>query len=235
MTKPGPTLLCVLLLALAPAPAAKTADESDGAPPADAVPVTGGTYLRPNVELPDGSWAYVHVTPTDMPWRVAIGRPPRPPKYGSSTQAREVAIEAMREWEAAIQPELPWFRLEFVEKDRDAPVQVKWKRRITGPYGGFGRIKWRLTDEGVRVGGEMQISTTPSRFVTLEIDEVRLLVAHEFGHVLGLGHCLDCSSAMSYSWHSQDTINVTDVDVRTFLALVEQPNGDVAGAAPGAE
>ncbi len=223
-----------LALALLVPAGAEGADGADEEVPADAVPVVEGTYLRPNVELPDGRWAYVHVTPADMPWRIAIGRPPRPPKYGSTTEAREVAIEAMRDWEKAIQPELPWFQLEFVEKDPQAPVQVKWKRRMVGSWAGFGRMTWKVGEEGVRVGGQMEISTTPGRFTTLEIDEVRLLVAHEFGHVLGLGHCLDCDSAMNYSWHTRDRVAVTDVDVRTFLALVEKPNGDAAVPAPTA-
>lgn len=206
----------------------------DERPSSDAVRLVDGTYLRPNVELPDGRWAYVHVTPADMPWRISIGKPPRPPKYGSTTKAREVAVAAMRQWETAIQSQLPWFQLEFVEKDPEAPVQVKWKRRIVGPFGGFGRMTWRVSDEGVQVGGELEISTTPGRYVTLEIDEVRVLVAHEFGHVLGLGHCLDCDSAMNYSWHTRDRVDVTEVDVRTFVALVEKPNGDVAVPAPAA-
>ena len=33
----------------------------------------------------------------------------------------------------------------------------------------------------------------------LELDEARLVIAHEFGHVLGLGHSLDENSAMSHS------------------------------------
>jgi hypothetical protein len=183
-----------------------------------------GTYLRPNIELPDGSPGYVHVTPGDMPWVVAIGYPRRPPKYGSRKKARQVAIEAMEMWEEMIQPHVPWFQLEFVEEDSNAPVQVIWKRRITGSWAGFGRFGWRIVDGKLRVGGEMQVSTTPDNFTILTIDELALLIAHEFGHVLGLGHCLDCDSAMNYAWNTRERIIVTDLDVRTFAALVARRN-----------
>jgi predicted Zn-dependent protease len=112
----------------------------------------------------------------------------------------------------------------FVESDPNAPVQVEWKRKITGPYAGFGGQSWSTGTGRLRVGGRMEIATTPSNFQTLEIDDMAVLLTHEFGHVLGLGHCLDCDSAMNYSWSSRGRIFVTELDVQTFLALVAQPN-----------
>ena len=47
----------------------------------------------------------------------------------------------------------------------------------------------------------------------ITVDEIRLLVAHEFGHILGIGHCLECDSAMNYSWSTRGRIVVTAVDV----------------------
>jgi hypothetical protein len=209
-------------------PVAEGTETKVGTDPARAEIEPNTTYLEPNVEDVDGTPGYMHVTPDDMPLRTAIGFPRTPALDGTTRQTREAAMEAIRLWEKAIQPSLPWFRIEFVEKDSSAAVQVKWKRRLAGPYGGFGGLRYWVTEQGLRVGGAMEITMQPGlpgSAEPLKLNEVRLLIAHEFGHVLGLRHCLDCDSAMNYSWHTRDRIFVTATDVRTFLALVEQPNG----------
>jgi hypothetical protein len=185
----------------------------------------GPHFLQANWKDTDGTAGFLHLTPDDMPLVVAVGLPQEPPKRSSRREAREAAMEAIRQWEGAIQPRLPWLAVRFVEKDRDAAVQIQWKRRITGPWAGSGRLRYWIEDRTLRVGGEMEVSTRPDDLSQLTVDGVRLLITHEFGHVLGLGHCHACDSAMNYEWNTEKEIWVTDLDVETFVALVAQPNG----------
>ena len=210
-----------------------TPPDDSAAPPQRTVPrhlmEQGGTYLAANVKDEDGTPAFIHVSEVDMPLRIAIDYPRLGARGASRVETREAAIEAMRMWEKPIQTAVPWFRLEFVKEDPDAAVQVVWKNRIPAGWAGFGRIRYWDSAEGIRVGGRMEISTTPSIATgissRMKVEEVQLLVAHEFGHVLGLGHCLDCDSAMNYSWETRERIFVTELDVATFAKLVAIPNG----------
>ena len=116
-------------------------------------------------------------------------------------------------WETALKPHVPWFELEFAEEDPEAPVQVEWKRDVRGAQGWGGIRSLRLPSGRVVAGGHMQVTTRINNFNKLPIDDMRVLISHEFGHVLGLMHCLDCDSAMNYSWQTEDRVFVTQVDV----------------------
>jgi predicted Zn-dependent protease len=186
------------------------------------------SYLQPNVRDADGTPGWVHLDPIQMPLRIAIRRP-RVPAMGEGTRGtREAAIRGFRLWEEALRGRAPWFVLEFVEKDDEADVQVVWRenRSAGGDAAGRARFGWRREQGWVRIQGEVVLAVQPNYPAKrrLRRDEVERLTAHEFGHVLGLGHCLDCESAMNYSWQAREREFVSPLDVETFLALMEKPN-----------
>ncbi len=170
-------------------------------------------------ELPNEKFAYVGVSESDMPWRVAIGLPRNSPRFGSRKDARQAAVDAMREWERAIQTRLPWFVLEIVKKDPEAQVQIKWKRRTAGNVQGRGGPTCWEEDGELRAGGRIEVAVKSCPTCnSLEVKEVGMLMAHEFGHVLGLGHCLECDSAMNYSWQTIGRAFVTETDVEAVVS-----------------
>ena len=88
-------------------------------------------------------------------------------------------------------------------------------------------MTWQVIDGRLRVRGELTYATKPCLAIECHLDlgQLEYLVAHEFGHTLGLGHCLDCDSAMNYSWETVERVFVTDTDVQTIRALYEIPSG----------
>ena len=165
-------------------------------------------------EAPDGSRPATAPTPDQMPWRVSIGMPKTSPKRGSRADAREAAIQSMKDWERALQTELPWFELKFLMEDPDAPVQIKWARRMTGTAQARAGPTCRFDGTRLVAGGEIEIAIRSCPTCKpLNVQEVGLVTGHEFAHVLGLGHCLSCDSATNYSYQTEKRIAVTQVDV----------------------
>jgi hypothetical protein len=187
----------------------------------------GETYLEPNTEDQDGTPAYVHFEAVDMPLRVSVDWPREAARYASVAATREAVIAGLRVWETALAPAVPGFALELSEADPDAHIRIEWKRRIPGDASGHGGIGWALEDGKLLVFGGLEYTTEtcPNVACRLTLDELTLLVAHEFGHALGLGHCLACDSIMSYEWDTRERVLVTGLDVATYQALVGTPNG----------
>jgi predicted Zn-dependent protease len=86
---------------------------------------------------------------------------------------------------------------------------------------------WTVEDGKLRVRGEFQYATKPCIEIRcqLELEQLKRVVVHEFGHTLGLRHCLDCDSAMNYSWETVERNYITPIDVTTIRALYTKPNG----------
>jgi hypothetical protein len=220
-------LVLPVLLGVALAAAASAEDAS--APAAAGRAVERAPYLQPNAEDADGVAATVHWQESDMPLRVFVDAPRRPALHASSAATREAVMDGIRAWEQALQPAYPWFRIAFVDDDSQARIHIRWKRRLGGDRLGQGAIAWVIENGALRVEGRLEYTTQRCEGADfeclLDADDLRLVVAHEFGHSLGLGHCLDCDSIMSYSFETRDRVIVTDLDVRTFGALNAVPNG----------
>ncbi len=191
-------------------------------------------FLAPNAEDVDGSPAYIHYTADDMPLRVDVQLPKLAARYASREQTDAAVVDGIKAWETAIQPVLPWFRIEIVRDDADAQIQVEWKTRITGDASGWGGIGWQVTEGRLRARGSFIYATKPCPDIScqLELGELKLLVIHEFGHTLGLRHCLSCDSAMNYSQETRERVFITELDVRTIRALYALPNGTRADGKP---
>jgi hypothetical protein len=185
------------------------------------------TFLQPNTEDADGTPAYVRFDMTDMPLRVSVAMPREPARYASLAATREAVLEGLQLWERALQAELPWFQLQISENDPQALIEVVWRRQLAGVAAGRGGISWKLEQGKLRVRGSLEYTTQTCEApeCRLKAQEVTLLVAHEFGHTLGLLHCLSCDSIMNYSWETQQRRFVTELDVRTYRALNQLPNG----------
>lgn len=95
------------------------------------------------------------------------------------------------------QPHFSRLRLEFVERDDEAPVQVLGKWRVVGPWSAFGGPSHEIRRNCIRMAGRIQLTVRASVESHLTVAEIHGMAAQEFGHVLGLEHCLRCDSMMN--------------------------------------
>lgn len=204
----------------------RVTDVLPDSPPAPSANPDDG-FLAPNAEDVDGTPMYVHYTADDMPLQVDVQLPKLAARYASREQTDAAVVGAIQEWAKKIQSVVPWFALEIVRGAKDPDIVVEWKTRITGEAAGWGGTEWTIQDGRLRVRGHLQYATKPCLEIRcqLELGELTLLVTHEFGHTLGLGHCLDCDSAMNYSWETRERVFITEVDLQTIAALYRMPNG----------
>ena len=201
------------------------------------------TYLRPNFIDADGTRAYVHFTPEMMPITIVVSDPFDAPAGGTPAEARRAVIEGFLLWEEALRVDLPWFRLEWVDTALGATLVVVWERRMSSPKRGRTRCRALAVEQlllscrmelavgripppviGGLTGGIPVFQSSDSLVGRQTVRQLRNLAAHEFGHVLGLGHCW-CDSIMNYRTGRMVGAEITEIDRRTLLALISVRQG----------
>ena len=224
-----------LAAAAAKAPAAAAA-----APTAPAAAASGAIYLEPNARDREGRPIYVHWSERDMPLRVALPLPDEPATDGDEKETRDAAAQGIRAWESALAHTFPWFRVQIVDEDPNAQVQVVWARRPRSYSAGFGEIRLDESGPEPRTRATMTLSTqpVPTADAKLDLGFVHAHAVHAFGGALGLGYCWECDSVRSMDWLEAGRLEPSDADVRTLQALAALPNGkraadDVAAPEPG--
>jgi predicted aspartyl protease len=184
-------------------------------------------YLEPNVVDVDGTPAFVHFGERDMPLTVAIPLPDSSAIGSWPEDTRRAAVSGFNAWAYAIRRILPWFELDVHEEHPDPDIAVRWSRRPRGYLPARGAIGYRIEEGSLRVTGEIVLSTQPipSQRARVSPGELRVHAMHAFGSALGLPDCRRCDSMMSLAWRRRDSFVVSDLDLRTFEALVQTPNG----------
>ena len=232
-------VLMVLFLACA---TPQTRNTPQALTPEPVEPSQDGTFLTPNFADADGTPAYVHFTRAHMPLRVAVLVPLDAPRDGSPMDAQKAVKAGILLWDQALETEIDWFRIEFVEDPRDAPIVVGW----TGTMASVSKAQVRCALESVETlavscrldlaigrypspvagsAGGIPVFSDPSELVDRQtLLQLTNLAAHEFGHILGLVHCW-CDSIMAYSNSRRPPMTITELDVATLLALMKIPNG----------
>jgi tetratricopeptide (TPR) repeat protein len=184
-------------------------------------------FLAPNVVDTDGTPALVHFTQADMPLRVSMGENPISARDQTAEETARLATRSLQIWEKQIRRLYPWFELTFVDSDPDAAIQVEWQGRGRYFLPAYGEIFHRIEGDRLRVQGRLTLAPQPipSQDTRVEPGEFALWVVHSAGRALGLPDCWNCDSVMAMDFLRRADWLPTTVDLRSFEALMEAPNG----------
>jgi len=178
-----------------------------------------GTYIGELLATGDSTLARWPDRGEGDPLRVWVQPPPARLESWRSQYASDVDA-AFADW---LRPGIP-LRIRTVRDSASAEIHVLWTRRFPDDM----RIgnTLRLTDQhGWIVGGSITAALEQPNGTPLMPELIRLTLVHEVGHVLGLGHTRDSTSAMAERAYRSADLGASDH--RTAALLYRLPPGRV--------
>lgn len=154
--------------------------------------------------------ARVRVWIDDVPHTAAAGM--------DSATYRRVVRRAWSSWTAAGAPLI----VEFVNREADANVTVRWTHSFEQPISG--RTRWSHDTSGWILGGEITLALRYPGGRPLDERALGAIMMHEIGHVIGLDHVSDPASIMAPMVRSRE---LGERDRATVQLLYQLPAGAI--------
>lgn len=175
--------------------------------PSHYVPAAGDYYYSISAESEGGEWK-------DLPVKVFLGNAPQ-------LKWQDGAREAYDNWAQV-------FPLKLVAEPKSADIRIGWNESmLEAGHAGEERDWVQFRYEGGKLRGRRYAVITVDLSRRWSKDEMRAVIAHEFGHALGIkGHSPDKGDIMF--WHVQEKtyrVGVSRIPLPAFWrSLVKKPS-----------
>ncbi len=113
-------------------------------------------------------------------------------------------------------------RFEFDADSTNAEVTVKWRIQFEIERTGQTDVTW--DENGHIQSAILTLATFDPKGRPMDVDDIRVVAAHEVGHVLGLDHSKDSTDLMFPTARVRD---LSDRDARTVLLLYQLTPGSL--------
>lgn len=175
----------------------------------------GSTYIDDILAARSGHIAR-WVDRRSIPIRVWVQ--PRSTIAGFWPEFRDRAADAFRAWGSAGVP----LRFTFVADSADAEVHLNWVNTLNGRAAGV--TYWARDQNWWITGADIQIALRSASGTAYDQVEIRTIVQHEVGHVIGLDHSSNRDNLMAPAVH---VMQLSAEDLRTAALIYKLPPGSV--------
>lgn len=129
---------------------------------------------------------------------------------------RDRALDGFRAWGSAGVP----LRFAFMDDSADAEVHLNWVNTLDGRAAGI--TYWARDQYWWITGADIQIALHAANGKAYDAVEIRTIVQHEVGHVIGLDHSSNGNNLMAPAVH---VMQLSAEDLRTAALIYKLPPG----------